>query len=118
LPAVEGAGASKRLHMFLRWMVREDELDRGLWTSACPAQLIIPLDTHIARMAQHLGLTKRRTAGRAMALEITRALRELDPEDPVKYDFALCRLGILGECPAHRDPARCDACMLEPVCRL
>ncbi|MFH2010657.1 MAG: TIGR02757 family protein [bacterium] len=118
MPAVHGAGASKRMHMFLRWMVREDELDLGLWSSARPAQLIVPLDRHIARMARHLGLTARRTPGRAMALEITAALRALDAEDPIKYDFALCRLGILGECPAHRDPTRCQVCMLEPVCRL
>lgn len=116
LPQVEGAGASKRLHMFLRWMVRDDVLDLGLWTAARPAQLVVPLDTHVARISRRLGLTKRRTAGKAMAREITAGLRVLDPADPIKYDFALARLGILGECPRRRDAARCEACTLAPVC--
>lgn len=117
LPQVSGPGASKRLHMFLRWMVRHDALDRGLWTAARPAQLVVPLDTHVARIGRRLGLTARRTAGRAMALEITAELRRLDPADPVKYDFALARLGILGACPSRRDPERCAACPLAPACQ-
>ncbi len=117
LPMVQGAGASKRLHMFLRWMVRSDRLDRGLWTAARPAQLIVPLDTHVARIGRRLGLTTRRTVGKAMALDITAGLRVLDPEDPIKYDFALARLGILGACPSRRDPDQCRTCPLSPACR-
>jgi len=116
LPQVRGPGASKRLHMFLRWMVRKDALDLGLWTSARPSQLLVPVDTHVARISRRLGLTTRRTAGQAMAREITAALGALDPVDPVKYDFALARLGILGVCPSRRDPERCAACPLSPAC--
>jgi uncharacterized protein (TIGR02757 family) len=118
LPRVSGPGASKRLHMFLRWMVRKDELDLGLWTAARPAQLLVPLDTHVARLSRRLGLTARRTAGKAMAQEITAGLRVLDPADPIKYDFALAHLGILGVCPSRRDPHHCSACPLSPVCQM
>ena len=117
LPRVNGPGASKRLHMFLRWMIRSGEVDLGLWQSATPAQLIVPLDTHIARLGQLLGLTTRRTPGAAMAQEITASLRRLHPADPVRYDFALSRLGILGLCPSRRDPERCAGCDLFPACR-
>lgn len=117
LPRVSGPGASKRLHMFLRWMVRHDELDLGLWTAARPAQLLVPLDTHVARIGRRLGLTARRTAGKAMCQEITAGLRTLDPTDPIKYDFALARLGILGACPSRPDPERCAECPLSPICR-
>jgi uncharacterized protein (TIGR02757 family) len=117
LPDVAGPGASKRLHMFLRWMIRSGALDLGLWTAARPSQLIVPLDTHVARLGRRLGLTARRTAGKAMALEITAALRTLDPADPTKYDFALARLGILGACPSRHDPAHCATCPLSPVCQ-
>ncbi len=68
--------------------------------------------------AGKVGLTARRTAGKAMALEITAGLRLLDPADPIKYDFALACLGILGACPSRRDPERCDACPLSPICRV
>lgn len=117
LPQVDGPGASKRLHMFLRWMVRDDVLDLGLWTAARPSQLMVPVDTHVARISRRLGLTARRTAGKAMAREITAALTTLDPVDPIKYDFALARLGILGACPSRRDSERCAACPLSPACR-
>jgi uncharacterized protein (TIGR02757 family) len=118
LPAVRGPAAAKRLFMFLRWMIRRDAVDLGLWRAAEPAQLIIPLDTHIGRLSRRLGLTGRRTAGMAMALEITAALRTLDPRDPVKYDFALSRLGILRICPVRRDDVVCAGCDLLEVCRM
>ncbi len=118
LPGVSGPGASKRLHMFLRWMVRRDELDLGLWTAARPAQLLVPLDTHVARIGRRLGLTARRTAGKAMVQDITAGLRALDPADPIKYDFALAHLGILGACPTRADPKLCAKCPLVPVCRV
>ncbi|HYG66816.1 MAG TPA: DUF2400 family protein, partial [Anaeromyxobacteraceae bacterium] len=79
--------------------------------------LVVPLDTHLFRIARHLGLTARRDASWRTAEEITAGLRRLDPRDPVRYDFALCHLGMSGACPVRRDPARCRACPLRPVCR-
>jgi uncharacterized protein (TIGR02757 family) len=111
-----GQSASKRLHMYFRWMVRRRDVDLGLWRSAAPGQLLMPLDTHIARIAGYLGLTRRKTAGLAMVLDITEALRLVDPADPIRFDFALCRLGILEACPVRLDPACCAACPLQPVC--
>jgi uncharacterized protein (TIGR02757 family) len=109
--------ACKRLNLQLRWMVRREGLDLGLWTAIDPGHLVIPLDTHVTRIATYLGLTKRRTAGWPMALEVTRALRALDPADPIRYDWALCRLGILDHCPRKRDPEKCSTCTLFPVCQ-
>ncbi|MCB9786960.1 MAG: TIGR02757 family protein [Deltaproteobacteria bacterium] len=111
-----GSSASKRLHMYLRWMIRHRDVDLGLWRSARPAQLLMPLDTHIARIAGYLGLTRRRTAGLGMVLDITHALRRVDPIDPIRFDFALCRLGILDHCPVRLDDAACARCALLPVC--
>jgi uncharacterized protein (TIGR02757 family) len=90
------ASPSKRWHMLLRWLVRKDEIDLGLWTSLKPSQLILPLDTHVFDMVQHMGLTKSKTPSLRAALEVTEQLLEWDPQDPIKYDFALCRLGVLG----------------------
>jgi len=119
LPSPEAGSSCKRLNLFLRWMVRPDDgVDFGIWKRVRPAQLVIPLDTHVMRIAGYLGLTRRRTPGWAMAAEVTHRLRRLDPEDPVKYDFALCRLGILDACPRRRDPAKCVRCDLETVCAL
>jgi len=98
-------------------MVRRDHLDFGLWPEVSPAKLIIPLDTHIANMSRAIGLTRRKSQGRRMADEITATLRLLDPEDPVKYDFALCHKRMSGECPGQRDAIRCAPCGLRSVCR-
>lgn len=95
LPNPRLGGACKRLHLFLRWMVRRDHIDFGLWPELEPAKLIIPLDTHVAQVSQRLGLTRLKSPGLGMALDITRNLRRFDAADPVKYDFALCRLGML-----------------------
>lgn len=86
--------ACKRLHLFLRWMCRRDEVDPGGWTAISPRQLIVPLDTHMHRMALALGLTDRRGGNGATALQITESFRSIRPDDPVRYDFALTRLGI------------------------
>jgi uncharacterized protein (TIGR02757 family) len=94
LPIAERGGASKRLNLFLRWMVRNDAVDPGGWNKVSPAQLIVPIDLHMHRIGQALGLTKRKQANLKTALEITRAFREIAPNDPVKYDFVLTRLGI------------------------
>lgn len=97
VPSPERGGACKRLHLFLRWMVRQDQIDFGLWPEVSPAKLIIPLDTHVAQVSRHLHLTRMKSPGLPMALDITENLKRFDPVDPVKYDFALCRLGMLGD---------------------
>ena len=84
----------KRINLFLRWMVRKDELDFGLWSEIPKSKLIIPVDTHIARIAKQLELTNQKNISWKMAVEITENLRKLDPNDPVKYDFALCHIGM------------------------
>ncbi|MEL7220471.1 MAG: TIGR02757 family protein [Bacteroidota bacterium] len=87
----------KRLNMFLRWMVRSDEtgVDFGLWKSIQPAQLMMPLDVHVERIARRLGLIERKQRDWKTVVELTNNLRKLDPADPVKYDFALFGLGVL-----------------------
>jgi uncharacterized protein (TIGR02757 family) len=109
--------ACKRLNLFLRWMVRKDKIDLGLWPEISKKQLIIPLDTHICRLGQYLGLTQRTAPGWKMALDITSALKQMDPEDPVKYDFALCTLGKLSECAGHPDDKKCCKCPVSDFCR-
>lgn len=109
-----GSGC-KRLNLFLRWMVRRDAIDLGVWSHVSPAKLIVPLDTHVIRVGRCLRLTKRRTPGWRMAIEITAALRALDRDDPVKYDFSLCHLGMHDACGFGR--ARGDArCPLRGLC--
>jgi uncharacterized protein (TIGR02757 family) len=118
LPDAGGPGASKRWNLYLRWMVRgPDAVDLGAWRGEVPrAALVVPLDTHVHRVARCLGLTRRADASWRTAEEITAALRCLDPEDPVRFDFALCHLGMSGACPARRDPRRCAACPLAAAC--
>ncbi len=86
----------KRLNMFLRWMVRRDDrgVDFGLWTGIDPAQLICPIDLHVARVARGLQLLKRSQTDWVAAIELTTALRKFDKADPVKYDFALFAMGV------------------------
>ena len=81
-----------------------------------PAALLIPVDTHIENMARSIGLTRRRTRDWKMAEEITARLRGLDPDDPVKYDFALCHKRMSGQCLNRRDAEVCAPCSLRPVC--
>lgn len=109
-------GACKRLNLFLRWMVRRDEVDLGVWSAVAPARLVVPLDTHVVRVGRCLGLTTRRTPGWPMAAEITASLRRIDPEDPVRYDFSLCHLGMMGACGmgTRRGDAQCP---LKGFCR-
>jgi len=112
-------GAMKRVNLFLRWMVRPDDgVDLGLWDPVRANQLVIPLDTHVSRISRYLGLTARRTVDWKMAVEVTGALRDLDGDDPVRFDFALSRLGILEMCPKRVEVRRCRACPLVTVCRL
>ena len=90
----EKGSACKRLHMYLRWMVRSDNIDLGLWTRVRPDQLFVPLDTHMFRVSGGMGLTSRKQANFLTVQEVTEGFRRLVPEDPVRYDFALTRLGI------------------------
>lgn len=117
LPDPAGPGASKRWNLYLRWMVRgPDGVDLGLWREVPKSALTVPLDTHVHRVARALGLTRRRDASWRTAEEITASLRRIDPLDPVRYDFALCHLGMSGLCPARRDAQRCLACSLARAC--
>ncbi|MEK7793227.1 MAG: TIGR02757 family protein [Candidatus Hydrogenedentota bacterium] len=86
--------ASKRLHLYLRWMVRNDAIDPGCWPGISASRLIIPLDTHMQRIARGLAFTSRKGTDAATALEVTEAFRRICPEDPLRYDFVLTRLGI------------------------
>ena len=89
----------KRWNLFLRWMVRRDEVDPGLWRSVSAARLIVPLDTHMWRVCKGLGLTRRATCNMKAALEVTDAFRVLRPEDPVRYDFSLMHASVENALP-------------------
>jgi len=115
-PLPSGTSACKRLNLFLRWMVRCDDIDLGAWRRVSPARLIVPLDVHVIRVGRCLGLTPYASPGWRMASSITASLRQIDPSDPVKYDFALCHLGMRGLC-GFRTPARDSRCPLREVCR-
>lgn len=118
-PSPQGGSPCKRLNLYLRWMVRKDDgLDLGIWDFVSPSKLVIPMDTHIARLSQNLGLARRKNPVWKMALEVTENLKKLDPRDPLKYDFALCRLGILDLCPNRRDPVKCEQCSIRDICML
>lgn len=109
-------GACKRLNLFLRWMVRRDAVDLGLWSALTPSQLVVPLDTHIIRVGRCLGLTSRTTPGWKMATDITATLRRLAPDDPVRYDFAMCHLGMMGAC-GFGSTCSSAQCPLQAGCR-
>ena len=102
-------GACKRLNLFLRWVVRRDKVDVGAWARVRPSQLIVPLDTHVIRVGQCLRLTRYKSPGWRMAADITRSLRAIDPDDPVKYDFSICHVGMMNACGFGRGTgdARC-----------
>ncbi|HEX5329151.1 TIGR02757 family protein [Sulfuricurvum sp.] len=87
------ASAMKRWMMYLRWMVRHNELDMGLWRGVCASDLIMPLDTHTFNVSRRLGLLERSVCDMRAALELTKTLKRFDPHDPLKYDFALYRIG-------------------------
>jgi uncharacterized protein (TIGR02757 family) len=98
IPSPDRKSPCKRMNLYLRWMVRDRDIDFGIWREIPKKSLIIPLDTHIARISRCFGLTKRRSQDWKMAEDITESLKRLDPEDPLKYDFALCHQGIMGIC--------------------
>jgi uncharacterized protein (TIGR02757 family) len=108
--------ACKRMNLFLRWMARTDGVDPGGWSALPPRQLVVPLDTHTIRMGKCLRLTRRASPGWKMAAEITAALRAHDAADPIRYDFSLCHLSMMGACGFGS--ARRDAdCPLRGHCR-
>ena len=94
IPHPSKGSACKRLNLFLRWMVRNDDVDPGLWKSISPAQLIVPLDTHMIRVSIKFGFIPRKQSSIKTALEVTHAFSKINPIDPVKYDFSLTRVGI------------------------
>jgi uncharacterized protein (TIGR02757 family) len=115
-PRPSTGSACKRLNLYLRWMARRDAIDLGTWSGVSPSQLIVPLDVHVVRLGQCLGLTRYRSPGWKMASDITASLRRLDPADPVRYDFALCHVGMRDQCGFNR-PSADSRCPLRGWCR-
>jgi uncharacterized protein (TIGR02757 family) len=117
LTSPQDGSACKRMNLYLRWMVRRTAPDLGLWTFVDPAKLVMPLDTHVHRIANFLGLTDRKSGDWKTARALTDRLARFDAADPVRYDFALCRLGILDLCSRKQKKENCDVCLLRDVCR-
>ncbi|MGE0592927.1 MAG: TIGR02757 family protein [Vicinamibacterales bacterium] len=115
-PRPSGGSACKRLNLFLRWMVRRDAIDLGVWSRVAPARLVVPLDTHVIRLGRCLRLTSRVSPGWRMAAEITQSLRALDADDPVRFDFSLCHVGMMNACGFGR-AQRDTQCPLRGTCR-
>jgi uncharacterized protein (TIGR02757 family) len=115
LSSPKTGSACKRMNLFLRWLVRNRDIDFGVWDRIPPSKLIIPLDTHIARISRCLGLTDRKAPDWKMAKEISESLKKLDPKDPLKYDFALCHHGISGFCKGIKSPRVCSDCGFSSV---
>ena len=97
-PRPSKGSACKRMNLFLRWMIRRDAIDLGVWSAIAPSMLVVPLDTHIIRLGRCLELTAYRSPGWRMAADITASLRGLDPKDPVRFDFSLCHVGMMNAC--------------------
>jgi len=117
LTSPANGSACKRMNLFLRWMVRLTPPDLGIWTFVNPAKLVMPVDTHVHRIATFLGLNNRKSADWKAARTLTDRLAKFAPDDPVRYDFAICRLGILDLCSRKRRKENCDVCLLRDVCR-
>jgi uncharacterized protein (TIGR02757 family) len=115
-PRPSAGSGCKRLNLFLRWMVRRDALDLGVWRRVRPGQLVVPLDTHVIRVGRCLRLTDYTSPGWRMACDITASLRALDEGDPVKYDYSLCHLGMMNACGFNRSQSD-SQCPLRGVCR-
>ena len=115
-PDPASGSACKRWNLYLRWMVRRDRLDFGLWPGIPTDRLVIPMDTHIHLVSRRLGLTRRKTADWTAAREVTRRLARFDPADPVRFDYALCRVGIFGICRTQPRKSRCVECLARAAC--
>ena len=114
-PRPSAGSACKRLNLFLRWMVRRDEIDLGVWSKVSSARLVVPLDTHVIRLGRCLKLTRYTSPGWKMALDITNALRAFDSTDPVRFDFALCHVGMMNAC-GFQKPQGSAHCPLRGLC--
>jgi uncharacterized protein (TIGR02757 family) len=115
-PRPSAGSACKRLNLYLRWMVRHDEVDLGVWRSVPRGMLIVPLDTHVIRLSHCLRLTRYSSPGWKMAADITASLRRLDPDDPVRFDFSLCHVGMMNACGFGRKQGD-SQCPLKGLCR-
>jgi hypothetical protein len=138
LASPAGGSVCKRLNLFLRWMVRDDDVDTGLWKGVDKAKLIVPVDVHMGRLCRILGFYPvrsnlgksahptsmqisngahaKKTVSLSTAVQITKSFAEITPSDPVKYDFALSRVGITQGCSGKYDK-RCDTCELNEFCK-
>lgn len=118
-PSPEKGSSCKRPNLFLRWMVRDRDIDLGIWTDIPKYKLVMPLDTHIMKISQCLGFTDRKAQDWKTAVEITESLKRFDPADPLKYDFALCHQGIAGLCKGLTHNAGCRKCVFHTyrICR-
>jgi uncharacterized protein (TIGR02757 family) len=114
-PRPSAGSACKRLNLFLRWMVRRDAIDLGVWSKVSPSRLIVPLDTHVIRLGRCLKLTRYTSPGWKMAADITSALRAFDSQDPVRFDFALCHVGMMNAC-GFLKPQGSTQCPLRGLC--
>lgn len=112
---VPGKSASKRLYMFLRWMVRCDDVDFGLWEGFNKQSLYMPADTHILRMSANLGIIGDNEKGKKAVIKVTDFFKGLNINDPAKYDFSLTRLGIISGCKYSRNDI-CEGCVHKKVC--
>ncbi len=115
LVSPEKGSTCKRMNLFLRWMIRRDRVDPGPWEKVSPAGLVVPVDVHMARLTRFLGFHNKKNINLRTAVEITGRFAEICPEDPVKYDFALCRIGILENCNGLFH-SRCGNCGLRCFC--
>lgn len=116
-PDPANGGATKRWHLLLRWLVRPaDGVDLGLWKNIPTRQLLLPVDAHIEQVVRHLGWSERKTIDLKFVRQVSEALRKLDSADPMRYDFALCHMGISGDCLHRWVPEVCGACPLQHHC--
>lgn len=116
-PSPAQGGATKRWHLMLRWLVRPDDgVDLGCWRTPSPHQLLLPIDRHIEGIVRNLGWVRRATPDLRFTREATARLRDMDATDPLRYDFALCHMGIAKQCRHRWDEPICSACPLEPFC--
>jgi uncharacterized protein (TIGR02757 family) len=114
-PRPSAGSACKRLNLFLRWMIRRDAVDLGVWTRIPASRLVVPLDTHLIRLGRCLRLTKYVSPGWKMAADITASLRALDPNDPVRFDFSICHVGMMNACGFGRKQGD-SQCPLRGLC--
>jgi uncharacterized protein (TIGR02757 family) len=115
LASPSAGSVCKRLNLYLRWMIRDDQVDAGLWKSIDKAKLIVPVDVHMGRLCRILGFYDNRSLSMKIALKITNRFAQIQPSDPVKYDFALSRIGIVENCTGRYSSA-CETCGLFLFC--